>query len=417
MAGAREPTAVAADFPNARPSVAVLPFSSLGGGAAEQALAEGVSRDIVTDLSKFGDLFVIAADSSFRFSDLSLPAAQSAATRIPVRYALVGSFQWLGGQVRANANLIETETGRTLWAQRFDRPADDLLRLQNEIVHAVVGAIGPVGAAQGPLRQVELARIARSPTESLQAYDLFLQGMQHFEQGTAAENLLARSAFLRAAALDPRYAKAYALATWTWLNEVWSGAPGAEAALAKAEALAVRALDADPTEAYAHWALGAVRLFQRRHDDAIAAYQRAVELNPNGQDLLVYYGWALTYSGEPDEGLAFMEQAIARNPYHPGWYLWDVAWAHFVAHRYQACADTLERRTPRTLGTHELLGLCYAMLGQPEAAQAELVAVRAERPDYSVERAVALEPFAHAEDLRHYAGALRAAGVPERAGG
>jgi tetratricopeptide (TPR) repeat protein len=334
------------------------------------------------------------------------------------RYDLSGSVQWLGDQVRVNAQLIETESGRTLWAERMDRPSDDLLRLQNEIVRRVVDVIGPVGAGQGPLLRAELDRIARSPTESLQAYDHYLRGVQAYQRATPGDNLLARQSFLHAAALDPGYARPYAMATWTYLSEVWDGAAqDPEAALAEAEAMAVRALEADAGEAYAHWALGAVRLFQRRHDESIAAYSRAVELNPNGQDLLMYFGWALTYAGEAEEGLALMQQAIERNPYHPGWYLYDVAWGHFVAHRYEACAATLERRNPPTIGTHELLGLCYAKSGREADARREMRIALAAKPHFSVELAASLEPFARKQDLDHYVGALRAAGVPERAGG
>lgn len=402
---------------HAIPSVAVLQFHSLGGTPAQQNWVDGISRDIITDLSKFGGLFVIAADTSFKLADLSAPRPRQRG--IAVRYVLTGSVQWVGEQVseqvRVNVQLLETEFGRHVWAERFDRPADDLLKLQNEIARRVVDVIGPVGAAQGKLRQVELDRLARIPTESLQAYDHYVEGVVRFERG---ENLLARESFARATALDPLYARAFAMATWTYLVEVWDGraeAPGA--LLAEAEVLAERALMADPGEAYAHWALGAVRLFQRRHDESIAAYRKALELNPNGQDLLMYLGWALTYVGKADEGLTYMEQAIDRNPYHPGWYLFDVAWGHFVALRYQSAIDALKGRNPTTIGSRELLALCYAMLGRDAEASREITIVLREKPHFSVELAATLEPFARKEDLQHYIKALRAAGVPERAGG
>ena len=336
---------------------------------------------------------------------------------IAVRYALTGSVQWLGTQVRVNVRLVETETDRLAWAERFERPANDILKAQNEIAQRVVGVIGPVSAAQGRLRKVELDRLSRIPTENLQAYDHYLQGIVHYEEFTPDSNLRAREAFAQATALDPGYARAYAMATWTYLTEVWDGrADNPADALVSAEALAERAVAVDSGEAYAHWALGAVRLFQRRHDLSIASYQRAVELNPNGADLLVYLGWALSYAGKPDEGLVFMEQAIARNPYHPGWYLYDLAFGHFVARRYQDAVDALERRIPRTIGTSELLALCYAMLGREADAAAAMAIVLETRQNFSVELAATLEPFAHEADLKHYLGALRAAGAPERVG-
>ena len=310
-----------------------------------------------------------------------------------------------------NVQLMETEFGRHVWAERFDRPADDLLKLQNEIVRRVVDVIGPVSAAQGKLRATELQRLARIPTENLQAYDHYLKGVVKFEEFTPEANLSARRSFARAVELDPGYGKAYAMATWTHLTEYWEGrAPAPEATLAAAEALAERAVAVDPGEAYVHWALASVLLFQRRHDLAIAAYRRAVEINPNGADLLVYLGWALAYAGEPDEGIGYMEQAIDRNPYHPGWYLYDVAWGHFVARRYQAAIDVLALRTPPTTGTHELRALCYAMLGREAEARRAMALVLAAKPRFSVAQAAAIEPFAREEDLRHYLAAMRAAG-------
>jgi TolB-like protein/Flp pilus assembly protein TadD len=405
---------------SAMPSIAVQKFHSFGGGPDQEALVLGVTRDIITDLSKFVGLFVIAADTSFRFVDLYQPGAHAATGAIPVRYVLSGSVQRLGdqGQFRVNVQLVETEMGRLVWAERLDRPANDLLKLQNEIVRRVVDVIGPVSAGQGWLRQAELDRLARIPTENLQAYHHYLNGVMQSESGTPAGNLQARASFKRATELDPDYSRAYAMATWTYLNEVWHGTTEEpDTLLAEAEALAARALEADPREAYAHWALGAVRLFQRRHDESLAAYRRAVELNPNGQDLLMYFGWALTYAGRPDEGIAIMQQAIDRNPYHPGWYLFDVAWGHFVARRYPDAVAALERRNPKTPGTHKLLALCYAMLGREADATREMTIVLKGKPDFTIKREALLEPFAREEDLQHYVGALRAAGVPEGAGG
>jgi TolB-like protein len=404
--------------PSAMPSIAVLKFKSLGGGPDQEALVVGVTRDIITDLSKFGGLFVIAAETSFQFADVYQARGRAASGALAVRYILDGSVQWLGDEVRVNAQLVETETGYTVWADRIDWPAGDLLTLQNEIARRVVDVIGPVSAGQGWLRQAELDRLARIPTENLQAYDHYLRGLMQSETGTPTGNLQARASFKRAAELDQGYAKAHAMATWTYLDEVWDGRTDTrDALIAAAEALAQRALVADPHEAYSHWALGAVRLFQRRHDESIDAYRRAVELNPNGQDLLMYFGWALTYAGRPDEGIAFMHQAIDRNPYHPRRYLLDVAWAHFVARRYQAAVDALERRNPRTLGTRKLLALCYAMLGREADAAREMTPFLQVEPHFTIKRAALLEPFAREEDLQHYVRALRAAGVPEGAGG
>lgn len=394
------------------PSIAVLPFQNFGSDPSSEMLVNGISRDIVTDLSRFGDLFVIAADSSFRF-DPSVDAPQSVGQNLSVRYVLEGSVQWFPESVRINAQVVETETARSVWAERFELPRDDLLQLQNEVVQHVVDVIGPVDAARGKLRDTELRRVGRLPTDSLRAYDHYLQGVLRFDEFTSEGNAAARVAFSRASTLDPRYAKAYAMEAWTYLSDYWDGrAEVPAAALAQAEALAERALSVDPSEPYSHWALGAVRLFQKRHELAVASYRRAIELNPNGADLMVYLGWALVYAGEPSEGLAHMEQAIERNPYHPGWYLWDLAFGHFVGEDYESAVETLERRNPKTAGTWQLLAASYAMLGREEEARAAMDRVMALAP-FAIADLAEVEPFARQSDLDRYLDALRLAGAPE----
>lgn len=410
---APEDPGVAARVPQDRPSIMVLPFAALGGDDKAEAFTQGVTRDIVTDLSRFGSLFVMAARSSARIAaDLSGPRALT--TDLGVRYVLTGSVQWLDDTVRVNTQLMETATGRHLWTERFDRPADDLLAVQNEISRRVVDVIGPVGSGQGKLRAAELERLSRVPTESLQAYDHYLQGVVRFDRGTPEDNLAARNAFAWATSLDPDYTKAMAMEAWTHLSAYWNGwTDTPERALARADALAMRAVEMDPGEPYAHWALGAVRLFQRRHDLALAAYRRSVELNPNGADLMVYLGWALIYAGEPDAGIAQMERAIARNPYHPGWYLWDIAWGHFTARRYGDAVAALEARNPKTPYTHLLLALSYHKLGRAGDAARATDAFRAADEPLTIDLARRVEPFRRPEDLQHYLDALRAVGIAE----
>ncbi|MGF1477264.1 MAG: adenylate/guanylate cyclase domain-containing protein [Geminicoccaceae bacterium] len=396
-----------------RPSIAVLPFDNLGGSGAQQTFVDGMTRDIITDLSKFSGLLVIAANSTFRYKDRPVQH-QLVGAELGVRYVLEGSVQRYFHRVRINAQLVEAATARHVWAERFDRPATDLFAVQNEIAREIVEVVGPIGNGSGKLRGVELARLANTPTDSLRAYDHYLRGVVYQERHTKDDNLRARQAFQEAVTLDPGYAKAIAEIAWTYHTEYYLGWIGDDGApLMRAEAWAERAVATDPGEPDAFFSLGAVRLAQRRHDEALATLRKAVAMNPNDVDTLMWLGWALTFVGEAEQGLDIMERAIERNPFHPGWYYYDLAWANFVLRHYEQAADVLELRTPKSNHTRLLLAALYAKLDRNEAAALEMAAFRQAEPDYAVETAARTRPFKLQDDLDHYLDALRAAGLPE----
>ncbi len=394
-----------------KPSIAVLPFENLSDNPEQEYFSDGITVDIITDLSKFSSLLVIAANSTFRYKDLSVKP-QEVSRELGARYVLEGTVQRIEEQLRINAQLIDAATGHHVWADRYDRKTEDLFAVQNEIARKIVEIIGPISDAHGKLLKVELDRLARTPTRSLEAYDHFLRGVVHYDKFTDEHNKLAMDEFEDALELDPYYAKAMAKKAWTYIQDSWSGwAEDSARSLSLAQQTAQYAIDADPSEPDAHRALGAVMLFLGNHDLAIDSYRKAVELNPNGADLIMELGWALTYSGQPDEGLRIMDEAVSRNPYYPGWYLWDFAWGHFVAHRYESAIEALE--SPKSNFTHLMLAVNYAKVGRYEESSASMEVFRELEPRYSIETAATTEPFKHAEDLEHYLQALRQVGLPE----
>ena len=239
--------------------------------------------------------------------------------------------------------------------------------------------------------------------------------MVRYDKFNKQDNLLARRQLERAIELEPLYAKAIAKKAWTYLQDHWNEYEEDSAkSLRLAKETAESAIAADPGEPDAHQALGSVRLFLRQHDLAIDSYRKAVELNPNGADLMVGLGFALTYSGFPDEGLQAMGEAISRNPYYPGWYLWDFAWGYFVIHRYEDAIKALEKRNPKTSFTHLMLAVNYAEVGRQKRSAESMKVFRDAVPDYSIETAARTEPFKNDEDLQHYLEALRKVGIPEK---
>jgi TolB-like protein/Flp pilus assembly protein TadD len=407
--------AVAKCKPSSTPSIAVLPFSNVGNEAQHENLVDGITNDIITDLAQVSDLFVVAANSTFRYKGLAVNP-QDVARELCVRYIVEGSIQRISNELRVNAQLIEANTGRHLWAERYDRKATDIFAVQNEISWRIVQIVGPISDAHGRLMDVELDRLARTPTQNLEAYDHFLKGIINFEKGGQTNNNLARKEFKRAIELDPQYAKAMAKLTWTYLREYVLGwAQNPRASLKLAEDVAAKAVDLAPGDASTHHALGSVNLFLRKHDIAIRSYKKSVELNPNGADLRMHLGWALTWVGLPDEGLQQMNEAISRDPYFPDWYLGNLAWAHFVARRYQRAIEPLERRVSRSTYHHLMSAAIYYMAGRKEAASEAIGKFRKALPNYTLETVADRYPFENREDLEHFLTALRGAGLPEHA--
>ncbi len=196
-----EEIASALNLPS-EPSIAVLPFANLNDDPDQDLFIDGLTNDIITDLSKFSTLFVIAANSTFRYKDKAVDV-QEVGRDLGVRYVLEGSVQRAGDTLRINTQLIDATTGGHVWAERYDRPAEDLFAIQNEITRNVVGVIYPLAEGRGKLQKAELERIARTPTGNLEAYDYFLRGMVYMDRFNKEDNLRAREMFEKAEELDP----------------------------------------------------------------------------------------------------------------------------------------------------------------------------------------------------------------------
>jgi adenylate cyclase len=398
----------------AEPSIAVLPFDNLSGNPEQEYFVDGITNDIITDLSKFSTLFVIAANSTFRYKDQPVKV-QDVARDVGVRYVLEGSVQRTQDKLRINAQLVDATTGRHLWAERYDREAGDLFAIQGEITSNVVGVIGSVGGGRGKLQKIELERIRRRPTDDLQAYDYFLRGIMHFDRFSKDDNRIARQMFERAVRLDPNYARAYAKNTWTYLIDylfAWSDAPNQS--LHQALQVAKQAVESDASEAWAHFALGAVYLFQKQHDLAVQEYQIAYHLNPNDADVVLDYGWCLAYAGRPEEGIPLMEGASRLNPYHPIYFHVELALGYYMTRQYTKTITALEKISDHYPGSYRMLAASYAQAGRPDDARAIMAKWLELDPQASIEHVSATQPFKHRKDLEHLLDGLRKAGMPEK---
>jgi TolB-like protein/class 3 adenylate cyclase/Tfp pilus assembly protein PilF len=388
-----------------KPSIAVLPFDNLSGQPEDTYFSDGITEDIITGLAHFRSLFVIARNSSFAFRGKPTDLAEIG-RRLGVSYLLEGSVRRAGERVRINAQLVEAASGAHVWAERYDRNLDDVFVVQDEVAQMIVSAL------VGRIEDADLKRLARTPTDSLTAYDCLLRGLAHFRGYAEDDNQRACEMFERAVVLDPQYAVAHAYLAFVRIAMCGYASAPAEV-LAAARSLGTRAVGLDPQESRCHRMLGGICLFGRDYDAAEHHLRRSIDLNPSDADGLMQMGYLLALRGRA-HALGWMEAAIRLNPFHPLWYNADLGVALYTLRRYAEAAQAFKRLPDRWQWSSARLAACYAHLGQSKEAQTQAAVVMRFRPDFStaefLRNSILLE---HDEDREHLREGLIKAGLPE----
>ena len=379
-----------------KPSIAVLPFTNLSGDKAQDYFSDGITEDIITALSRFTDLFVIARNSVFTYKDKPVKV-QQVSRELGVRYVLEGSVQKFGDRVRIHAQLIDATTGHHLWAERFDGELADVFALQDELTQKIVTPLAVEMSA------AEVKRVLQKDTDNLAAYDYVLRGHQQMHLLTKESNFKSRELFETAIELDPNYARAYARMAWTHLNDFrlgWSEDP--ERSLVVALEFAEKAVALDDTFADAHTALGDVYLWTKQYDRAVAEMERAIALNPNNADGYEGLGDVLTWVGRPGEAIGYVKRAMRLNPNYPFFYLWGLGHAYFVAAQYEEAIEILKQllaRNPTFGPAYLYLAASYSLLDRMEEARAEMVEVVKYFPEWSYAHEREFLPYKNSADL------------------
>lgn len=397
-----------ATAPPPKLSIAVLPFANMSGDAEQDYFADGISEDIITALSKLSQLFVIARNSSFTFKGKNVHV-QEVGTKLGVRYVLEGSVRKSGNRVRITAQLIDATSGGHLWAERFDRDLTDIFAVQDDVTQQIVGALA-VNLTEG-----DRQRLATEQTDNMEAYDYYLRGRELWHRMTKETNIAARDLLQRAIELDPKFAPAFAfLAVANILDYANQWSPSSSRSLKQAEVFATRAVALDDRYPWAHWALGIVELYSRRHDLAIREAKRTISLAPNLAEGHESLGNALHYAGRPEEALACFDRGMALNPYYPDIFLHFQAQATFQLGRFEEAVRILRRRLVRNPGTdvsRVLLAASYGHLGRFEEARHEWQEAFRVNPDYSLEHRRKVLPYKDPEDFELVVDGLRKASL------
>lgn len=400
--------------PSDKASIAVLPFENLSGEEAQEYFADGIAEDILTALSRFPSLFVIARKSSFIYKDKAV-GIRRVGRELGVRYVLEGSVRKAGGRIRITGQLIQADTEAHIWADRYDGDLDDVFALQDRITEAVAGAIAP------SIQQAEIERAQRTPPSSLDAYDLYLRAMALYRTMTREANDAARALLEQAIALDPDYATAMVLLSLVWdcrISQGWSTAAEVSAVAAESRKYArlAQQIDNHDPDVLAYQAR-ALAYVDGRHEEAIALIERALALNPNSAGTCAKAGWIYVYAGQPETALAHLQRALRLNPSDPAdFHTWaPLAHAFMQLGRDGEAIDAARQaaqRGPNYIAAWRVLAAILALTGRFDEAQAAMATVLRLAPPMSLTRMKSMPTWTEAARARYFEG-LRLAGMPE----
>ncbi|MGI9357578.1 MAG: adenylate/guanylate cyclase domain-containing protein [Rhizobiaceae bacterium] len=395
------------------PAVAVLPFRNLSDDKDQEYFSDGVTNDIINDLSRFSRLSVIASNTVFTYKDNAVKVDQ-VGKELGVTFVLEGSIQKVGDQIRINAQLIDVATGAHKWADRFDAKMTNIFSVQDEITQSIVSAMQVV------LTTDEQERTARALTSNIEAYDLFLRGRSYL-RGSRTTHAKARELFDAAIDLDPEFAAAYAEKSLTYFSGFIMPMSRNPDIVRKSLASAERAVELDPTLPLAQARLGWALFANRRHDEALVAAKRAVKYGPNSAEAHVQLGNILNWSGQPEAGIYQIETAMRLNPQYPFYYLFYLGHSHYLLGNNDEAIKLMKRvvtRAPKFLPVRRHLAVLYVEAGLQQEAAAQSREVVRIFPGASVQDELARCFYRWTPKLRdRFINGLRKSGMPEGVAG
>jgi TolB-like protein len=394
-----------------KPSIAVLPFTNMSDDHDQEHFADGISEDLITGLSRIRWLFVIARNSAFVYKGRAVDVKQVAA-ELGVRYVLEGSVRRAGRQLRISAQLIDATTGGHHWAERYDRKLGDIFAVQDEITRNVAGAIEPhLMAAEG------IRALARS-ADDLGAWELVARAQAQFWRMTQPDHEAAVHGLEQAIAAYPDYAPAHGLLGFRRVFAAHMGWAARDQALSAGREHATRAIALDDRDSWGHIALGYWAMMERRTDESIAAFTRAVGLNPSSAAAHAHLSHIFAFAGRDREAIQHGEEAIRLSPLDPemAWFLGAIAVAHHAAGRFaeatRYATDALRLR-PGFQGAQRMRCASLAKAGLVEEARSFLATVRAGQPELSIGWIRASVPYQTETLMEQFLDGMRQAGLTE----
>lgn len=388
-----------------RPSIAVLPFDNMSGDPDQEFFSDGLTEDIITELCRFRELFVIARNSTFTYKGKATRVSE-VGRDLGVQYVVEGSVQRAGNRVRVTVQLLEVASGSHIWAERYDRDLSDLFEVQDQVTQAIVATL------PGRLEAAALDRSKRKPPANMAAYDYLIRGKILHHRGTPEDNAEALRVLDRAIALDPDYAQAYAWKACTLGQAASRGFLTGPSVMETAVEAVRTAYELDADDSEVHRLLAGVSLVRKDFEKASYHQARGLTLNPNYDLLVVQNGEVLTWRGHASEGIEWIQRAMQLNPYHPQRFWSHLGRALYQDRRYQDALESFQKITAPDYTHLSFLAACRAQLGYLDAARSDAAATLAAKPDFSVDAYLDGLPYEHDADRAHHREGLLKAGLP-----
>ena len=385
-------------------SIAILPPENASSDPVDARLCRGIADDITSGLCRFRELAVIARHSAIKFATRAIPI-EEIGRYLGARYILDGYLERSGDTLRVRLLLIDTASGNVIWSEKYAAHLDEFLVVEDSVVNNIISMIAV------RLLSEETRRITSTKSTDLRAYGLVLRGHELIHSFSRETTLHARRLFERATSLDPGYARAYASISRTFnlaWRYAWDEAP--ERALERAIEIATQSIQCDDFDAHGYAELGYAQLYKKRHDEALAAYERALVLNPNDADLLAEMGDALAYTRQGERAVDLLTRAIRLNPYHPDWYLWYLGDAYFYMGEYRKTIEAVSKMRDQSEG-RRLLAASYALLGELGEARRQAKLLLQKHPNFSLEHWKHVPPNKFSEDNEIFLEGARKAGL------
>lgn len=396
--------------PNSIPSIVVVPFENLSDDPAQEQFTDGITEDLITDLSGVSELLILASNTSFSLKDRQMSPQQLGA-ELGVEYVLEGSIRRQGNAVRVNVRLVDAKTGYQKWAQRYDRKLKEVFAVQDELANRIVQALAV------RLTDKEKERLAQKNTISLEAYDFFREGQRLSKISSRETNVSAQEAYRNAIKIDPAYGRAYGALAYTMAfsyRRGWSDSP--VLVIDQALEMAKKGIELDSSIPQTYWSLGYVQLMRKEYEKADNAVSKALAVAPNyadGYGLLALIKNAL---GKSEEAIALIEKGMKLNPYYTWDYPYNLGRAYYTLERYEDAIVVLENartRNENVVPVRLHLAASYAATGRQDDAEWEVQEIQVLSPSDTISHLRVANPISNPELMDTFVNDLRAAGLPE----
>ena len=368
-----------------KPSIAVLPFDNLSGDPDQDYLADGITENIITALSKIPEMFVIARNSVFTYKDKPIKI-QQVGQDLGVRFVLEGSIRKADNRVRVTGQLIDAATEHHLWAEQYDRDLEDLFAVQDEITMHIASAL------QVELTDGEQAQVRHRSTNNLQAWAYAVKGYSLYERITKDDNAKARKLLEKAIELDPDYAWAWTILGYVYFIDTRYGWHGPrEESYKKAVECAQKAIEIDKSIPDVHALMGDLLVWQKKHDEAIVSAEKAIALGSNSAEVYAELGMLYRFDGRFEDSIRMTEKAILLHPYYPDWYLYNLEYSYYYLGQHEKAIDIAKKHLKLiesrggadTFWQHLILAQNYIRLGQDKEARNHATEALKQNPEYT----------------------------------